>query len=46
MKNVPAVCGDKHKPEWKLKTLVRSVIFYRSENVFFSTVTETPNVKY
>lgn len=32
--------------EWKLKTLITSVIFYGSGNVFFSATIETPNVKY
>lgn len=32
--------------EWKLKTLIRSVIFYHIENVFFSTIMESPNAKY
>lgn len=34
-----------NQPEWKLKTLITSVIFYDSGNVFFSTIIETPNVK-
>lgn len=37
---------DTKQTEWKLKTLIRSVTFYHSENVFFSAIIETPNVKY